>query len=165
VFVTVFLIPFVMAGLYCIKSSLTSAQKARETARWHPTEATIQSCQVRVETDSDGDSFYHLDVHYTYTFRGSEHESRTLAKRTLASEGKLARETQCEKLLHRGTVTAYVNPECPAEAVLIRGAGLADYSGLAFGLTFAGFALMFWVIVAISSAAPDLGSLLFPARF
>ena len=140
---TLFCIPFVLAGAYIVKTSLASAREARETARWQPAPATIQSCQVRVEKDSEGDSVYHLDLRYAYSFRGVEHESRTLGKRTFASEGKLAREAQCAKLLQMGTVTAYVDPDCPSRAVLIRGAGLADYSGVVFGLTFAGFAVMF----------------------
>jgi hypothetical protein len=46
--------------------------------------------------------------------------------------------------------------------VLIAGSSLADYTGVACGLTFAGFALMMVLIVALAGATQDAASLLEP---
>ena len=160
VFIGLFLTPFVLIGLHGIRTSLASAHAARETANWRETPATLQSCRVRVETDSEGDATYHLDVQYTYEHLGELYEGRTLARRTLAKLGKREAEALCEALQINQAVSAYVNPEHPEQAVLIPGSGIADYSGLAFGITFAGFALMFFVIVFLAGSAPDTADLI-----
>ena len=160
VFIGLFLTPFVLAGLYAIRTSLASAQAARETADWRETPATLRSCRVRVENDSEGDAKYHLDVEYTYEHMGQVYEGRSLARRTLASLKKREAEALCEALQINPAVSAYVNPAAPDQSVLIRGSGIADYSGVAFGITFAGFAVMFFVIVCLSGSAPDTADLI-----
>jgi hypothetical protein len=120
----------------------------------------VLACRVRVEKDSDGDDTYDVDVHYSYAYAGIQHESRKLTERALSFGGKAGAEAFCQRLLSAKSVRAHVDPEQPDSAVLITGVSPANYLGVVFGLTFAGFAFMALVLTALGNAAPAAQSAL-----
>jgi hypothetical protein len=156
----VFCIPFVAIGLYSAIDSVLDARAAAATTSWTPVLATIQDCKVRVHTDSDGPDTYEVAVSYTYEYDAVGYTAHTFSKRRLEFGNKTRTDALCARLLSASTLRAHVDPEQPERATLVTGSSVADYVGVAFGLTFAGFGGMFVLMIMLIGGVPSAESLL-----
>lgn len=104
--------------------------------------------------DSEGGTRYHVEVLYSYTWSGRSHQSTELCFGSLQAGDKSSAEDLCTTLTRQSDLQASVNPREPSEAVLLPGGSPADYIPIVFGVSFAGFAMLFITMTALGGASP-----------
>jgi Protein of unknown function (DUF3592) len=120
---------FLLAGAGFSLFFIQPALKVLKAKSWQPTPCTVLSSQVRTHSGDDG-STYSVDVLYTYAFNGREYKSNRYQFLGGSSGGYAEKERIVRRLPPLTRTVCFVNPEEPAEAVMIR-----DFSSdYAFGL-------------------------------
>jgi hypothetical protein len=155
VFSVLFSIPFVVAGVYLARTSWKAARLARASSDWPRETVTLERCEAVETPDGDGGKNHSVEILFAYEHSGRHYTGRTLSYRALSFPSRQAAEAFSAKLRQEPKLTAAVNPRAPVQSVLLPGGALSDYAGLVFGLTFAGFALSFVLITALTGAGPS----------
>lgn len=151
VFVTVFALVFIVAGLAAgiyFASSLFDWIAARS---WEPVPATLHSVNLDSRTDSEGTTTYRVEATYTYDWRG---ERFTGSRVDLHGSDNLGDwhhrlHSRLQRALRAGEpVTAWVDPDDPSRAVLERGMRWGRLGfGMIFPAVFGGFGLLvIWAV-------------------
>ncbi len=145
-------LPFLAVGIgmLCLMLLPTVYDWAR-MQRWEPVPAQLLAADLQTTRSSKGGSSYLATAHYRYQFAGQTYESTRVAISARSDnigdfQQQLGRRLAAAQ--RRGeTVSAWVNPQAPQQAVLdrsLRPALLAFQLG--FGLVFAGIGagLLYW---------------------
>lgn len=164
VFATVFCIPFVLAGAHIARQGWKTARAAHASTHWPRAPASLEHCAITEAQNSDGGTKHAVEVRYAYELRDGRYTGTNLAFGVLDFGGKAGAEAFCAKLEQEPRLYAAVNPRDPQDAVLLPGGSLGDYTAVVFGVTFAGFALMFVTITMLMGAVPTAAERLEQAR-
>jgi hypothetical protein len=133
------------AGFACIFMlvgvGLARAQAAK-LAGWPSVIATVGGGEVKVERDSDGDTYAPL-VHFTYRVDGVEHTAHTPFPLE-TSGGSAWAHAAAARFAPGQQVTAWYNPAAPDEAYLIREADFFPYLFILFPMLHVCAGLAVW---------------------
>lgn len=97
---------------------------------WVATPATVQWSRIAISPGSKGGSTYKVDIFYQYTFAGKPHHSNRSDFIEASSSGRSGKEALVRANPPGKTLTCYVNPNQPWEAVRNRGPGWSSLFGL-----------------------------------
>ena len=95
-------------------------QAARATETWAETGAVILSSKLTTLPNGKGDPLYRVDVSYRYEWQGKSYTSRRYALYDQGTRSYDAKAAAVQRLVPGSTVTCYVNPAQPGEAILNR---------------------------------------------
>jgi hypothetical protein len=155
---TLFGLPFLLAGLGVLSYAGTCWLTYLRSASWVQVPATIESAQLAEHVDSEGDTTYSVDATYTYEFGGTVHTGHRVGIMGGSSSSYGHHAGRHEILEEHRTsgepFTARVDPENPSQAILFREPQPWMYILVPFGLVFAGAGafLIGWGIVSASRA-------------
>jgi hypothetical protein len=90
-------------------------RRARKQLEWEAVPGTV--CTARIV----GGEFYEAQIEYTYTFRGRAFRGTKVRSLTVLTNWRGPAQRVVEKYPPGSTVTVFVNPENPWDAVLERG--------------------------------------------
>ena len=137
---------FTLVGLVLIYFGLRDILRAQASTRWLPAPGVIVSSDLNVETDSDGNTYYSADIHYSYPlddrqFRGD---------RVFFGQVSTTKRMQVFDLLLKyprdSVVTVFYNPVDPTQALLEPGIHGANWFLPLLGAVFSLVGLAFIVI-------------------
>lgn len=136
----IFGLPFFAAGCFMLWTLFFQPfKKSIDSNSWVETPCVITKSQLKTNTDSDGTS-YRPDISYTYEYEGEKYESKLVDfSGNISSNDRVGEMESVEAYPTGSTRKCYVNPDNPAEAVLVRdwGRGLFKWVVLPFGGVFA----------------------------
>jgi hypothetical protein len=147
VLASLFLLIFVVAGLYICGTGLRNWRADQRTRHWPTAACTITRSLVRPRGKAGAP--YVWQVEYRYEYAGRPY---TCDRYTLAASGSSYNYADEERLAlqypHGAHATCWVDPADPAKAVLAQGpAATSLWAVIPFGLVFAGFgAIPLWLI-------------------
>lgn len=108
-------------GLAFLGAAAYIWRTGRSTENWVPITVTITESTIRKEYD-DGIDMHYPIVRYTYTHEGKRYSADGLRSGGASGDSRLAKvEALISQYPVSDTVTAYMNPDNPEEALLIRG--------------------------------------------
>lgn len=144
--VTIFGGIFFLIGLGIFIWGLSSAYDIWRSGDWVPVSAQVSSIDQTVSTDDEGTTTYGVTGHYEYEFQGQKYQSSQLSfyggTDNIGSyqQNLFLRLNSAEQ--GGRTVSAFVNPEDPTEAVIDRTMrwGMLGFQGI-FLLVFGGVGL------------------------
>ena len=119
-----------------------ASSQATKLGGWLPVSATVTGGEVKVNRDSDGDT-YAPRVHFTYRVDGIEHTAHTPFPLETSSGSEWAHEV-VERFKPGQQVTAYYNPAATDEAYLIREADIFPYLFILFPMLHVCVGLAVW---------------------
>ena len=85
---------------------------------WTPIICVINSSQVGSSRDSDGDTTYHVEVEYSFSFNGQTYYGNTYQFGPSSSGDATDKNAIVAKLPPRARTTCYVNPANPNQSVI-----------------------------------------------
>ena len=132
------------AGTFCVLFAVRNFIKGSASKSWPQTPGTIQRSFVLVEKDSDGGNSYTPKVEYDYTVEGTVYQGSRLRHGPTGSSSR-AYADRAVALFAPGTkVLVFFNPQRPADAVLVQGAGWLNllFAVVGVGLLVYGFIFM-----------------------
>ncbi|WP_425616624.1 DUF3592 domain-containing protein [Anatilimnocola sp. NA78] len=109
-----------------------------QTFRYSATEGTVTHSAVKVNHDSEGNS-YSAEVHFRYQVNGQAYEGKTI-RYDYAGLGKSHSEATVRNYPVQQTVPVYYHPSSPQHAVLETGLAITSFAGLLFLTPFNAFA-------------------------
>lgn len=113
-------IPFLGAGLAVLFFlTISPFLKSRDAVNWEPVEAVVTTSEVTVSRDSDGTT-YNIKFAYTYTYGGQNYASDSYGFVSVGRGNRGPFDEIARNHPVGSTVTAYVNPKAPDQAVVDR---------------------------------------------
>ncbi len=147
-FFVAFISIFYVVGFVLLGYSLLSMKRSTEAATWPTTVGTIESCDLKSNSDGDGTT-YEVKVNYTYSVNGRELTNDVLAFGYSASSGFEAHQEILNRLKSAETVDVRYDPSDPTTSVLSYGFHRSIQFTLAFAVTWLlfviGFTIIWWV--------------------
>lgn len=112
---------------------------------WVETPATVIWSRVKSHSGSKGGTTYSVDVFYRYQFQGRDYRSNNYGVMSGSSSGRDAKQEIANSLPPGSTLTCYVNPQKPWQAIVNRNPGASALFVL-FPLPFLGIGIggMVW---------------------
>lgn len=133
---------FCFAMIFIVIGAQQAASQSHRLATWPAVRATIHSRGIVKHASSDGTTWA-SEARYTYVVRGKEYECKQVTALKESASDSWAQ--GCIDLLPQGTdVTAYYNPNNPAEAFLLRRPAFVPYLFVLFPMIF--IAIGLWLI-------------------
>ena len=148
---TVFGLPFAIAGLYLLYLSLAQMWLAWEAGSWQPVNATIEQVKLVTHRSSDSDT-YEVEAHYHFDYGGQRYNSTAVTVDGLADSNRERHQKIYNRLIrYQGRNNGYMarmDPDDPRRSLLITeldwtkvallgGMGLL-FGGVGFGLIIGG---------------------------
>lgn len=113
-----FLMLTVFAGFIGYFILFKPLQAARATQDWGETDAVILTSKLATVPYHKGGNLYRLDVSYRYEWQGKNYTGCRYSPTDNASRDSAGKAAALQRLAPGATVTCYVNPAAPGEAVL-----------------------------------------------
>lgn len=155
-FFTAFISLFYLIGLGMLGYGLWMMKRSLEVATWPITEGRIESCELKSNSDSDGDTTYEVQVNYTYRVSGQEYQNDRLAFGYSASSGEQAHREILTRLTNASVVRVHYDPVNPQTSVLSYGVHRSIQFILAFATTWLLFVVGFTVIWWLASRSDEV---------
>jgi len=111
---------FLIAGLGFLMVFALPAWNVVASRSWTPVECEILSSSVGNHAGEDGTT-YSIDVRYRYVFNGVEYSSDRYEFLGGTSSGYEGKQAVVDEMPEGSSVTCYVDPDDPSEAVIYRG--------------------------------------------
>jgi hypothetical protein len=115
-----FAIFFLVGAGMLIPFFIVPALRVAEARSWQPVSCVILSSGVRSHSSDDG-ATYSIEVLYRYDFQGRSHQSNRYQFIGGSSSGYESKSAAVDRIPAGATVTCYVDPDDPYEAVIERG--------------------------------------------
>lgn len=132
---------FAMAGLGVIIGFVGPAISRYFAARsWVETPATVIWSRVKSHSGSKGSTTYSVDVFYRYQFQGRDYRSNSYSLMSGSSSGRDAKQEIVDSFPSGSSLTCYVNPQKPWQAIVRRNPGAGGLF-LLFPLPFLGIGI------------------------
>lgn len=125
---------FVLVGLFFLYGALSNLLKSHRAASWPTATAALTTVEVKRHATSKRPT-YEAVVRYTYQVSGQSYVGSNLSVGYGGSSNLSHHQALVQKLESAKTVVVHYDPDKPAESVLIAGTHRADWSFLAFSLT------------------------------
>jgi hypothetical protein len=116
---TGYLVICVVVGIAMIAYSFFQRSRLRASETWVPITATIAKAELLTSATTDS-SEYRISVAYEYVANGVSYTGKRIGFGPRSYIRKKRAQAELERYPVSGTVTAYFDPENPAEAVLVR---------------------------------------------
>jgi len=158
-------IPFAGVGVFMTGMLFYLIIQSLMMSSWEETPATVVSANLESHSGSKGGTTYKVKARYKYEYGGQSYESSRVHIGSMAMMSKEQRKqfnTLDGARKAKKTVTCYVDPNDPSEAVLNRSLSMAAVAMcLVFGLVFGGaetpscgFAIGFDRVLEVCAAEP-----------
>lgn len=138
--VCLFGIPFLAAGIAIIVSGLVQWKRYFESASWDRVDAAIESVSLESHRGSKGGTTYSVQCAYSYTYQGKTYTGHRVGAESEGSSSSFHRRRQQvlqEHLNEKKPFRAWVNPADLSESLLFREQTGDLYFDPLFGLIFA----------------------------
>ncbi len=116
-------------GMFCF-ISVPLVKHLWISQSWVATPATVQWSRIAISSGNKGGSTYKVDIFYQYTFAGKPYHSNRSDFIQASSSGRSGKEALVRANPPGKTITCYVNPNQPWEAVRNCGPGWSALFGL-----------------------------------
>ena len=139
---------FALVGLgITIGVVIPSATRYFSAKSWIETPATVIWSRVKSHSGSKGGTTYSVDVFYRYQFQGREYRSNTYGLMSGSSSGRDSKQSIVDSLPAGSSLTCYVNPQKPWQAIVNRNPGASALFAL-FPLPFLGIGIggLIWTL-------------------
>lgn len=139
--VAIFFVIFALVGLgITCGLVIPTAIRYFSAKSWVETPATIVWGRVESHSGSKGGTTYSADLFYRYTFKGREYRSNQYSMMSGSSSGRDSKQETVDSHPPGSTLTCFVNPEKPWQAVVKRDIGASALFAL-FPLPFLGIGI------------------------
>lgn len=149
-FFSLFISVFYIVGFFMIYQGVKSYYESTAAAKWPVTIGEVQSCDIDVDRDSDGNS-YKVIVSYVYQVNGKEYTHDKLAFGYAGSSGRDSHEEIMHKIQSEDRVEVRYDPNDPQNAVLSYGFHRSIQLFLVFGVTWLLFVFGFTMLFVLFS--------------
>lgn len=144
-FFALFISIFFVVGFALLGYGIHSYHKGRVSRSWPQTVATINRCEIKEDSDSDGTT-WKVEVGYSYSVAGSDYSGDRVAFGYSGSSTRAEHRAIYDKIHRAKSVYVRYDPENPASSVIAPGFNRSTFLALAFAITWLLFTTGFTVL-------------------